>query len=103
MQPAAVDQKIKALRTPFKSKYQDESWPCKNGKYYVGAGGGGRVGRARASPAPEPSLGLASHVNLERLVGSLLQHCERGGVLVIADGGNSAVGFEQGKRARPSP
>jgi hypothetical protein len=32
-------------------------------------------------------LGLASHVNLERLVSCLLQHCKRGGVLVITDGG----------------
>jgi hypothetical protein len=54
----------------------------------AGAGAGGRgVGRANASesPAPEPSLGLASHVNLERLVSALLQHCKRGGVLVIAE------------------
>ena len=45
----------------------------------------------RATPAPEPSLGLASHVSLERLVSGLLQNCKRGGVLVIADGGNPAV------------
>ena len=45
-----------------------------------GAGGGGRVGRMRAYPAPEPSLGLASHVNLEHLVSGLPQYCERGGV-----------------------
>ncbi len=42
-------------------------------------------------PSPEPSLGLASHVNLERLVSGLLQHCECGGVLVITDGRNPAV------------
>jgi len=36
-------------------------------------------------------LGLASQVSLERLVSCLLQHCKRGGVLVIADGGNPAV------------
>jgi hypothetical protein len=45
----------------------------------------------RASPAPEPSLGLASHVNLERLVRGLVQHCKHGGVRVISDGGNLAV------------
>ena len=41
-------------------------------------------------PAPEPSLGLASHVNLKRLVGGLLQYCERGG------GNPAVVGLEQG-------
>ncbi len=49
---------------------------------------------------PEPSLGLASHVNLDRLVGGLIQRCERGGVLpvVMADSGNPAVvGLEQGR------
>ncbi len=57
----------------------------------AGGGGGGRVGRARASPTPEPSLGLASHVNLDRLISCRLRYCEHGGVLVIADGGNPAV------------
>ena len=38
--------------------------------------GGGRVGSARATPAPEPSLGLASHVKLERLVACHLQTFE---------------------------
>ena len=56
-----------------------------------GGAGAGAGGRGVASPAPEPSLGLASHVSLERLVSSLLQHCKRGGVPVIADGGNPAV------------
>jgi len=65
------------------------------------AGAGGRgVGRARATPAPEPSLGLASHVNLERLVSGLLQNCKRGGVLVIADGGNPAVGCPEVRSGR---
>jgi hypothetical protein len=57
----------------------------------TGAWGGARAGQVRASSALEPSLGLASHVNLERLVSGLLQCCKRGGVLVIADGGNPAV------------
>ncbi len=43
--------------------------------------GGGRVGRVRASPALVPSLSLASHVNLERLISSLLQHCKRGALV----------------------
>jgi hypothetical protein len=54
-------------------------------------GGGGRVGRARASPAPEPSLGLARHVNLERPSAESSSIASFGGVLVIADGGNPAV------------
>ncbi len=36
-------------------------------------GGGGRVGSASASPAPNPSLGLAGRVVLEVLVVGLLQ------------------------------
>jgi hypothetical protein len=39
------------------------------------------LGHPVPSPAPEPSLGLVSHVNLERLVSSHLQHCKRGGGL----------------------
>ena len=64
------------------------SQPQRRSPRLRGAGGGGRVGRTRASPAPEPSLGFASHVNLERLVSGLLPHCQRGGVLIFADGGN---------------
>ena len=57
----------------------------------AGGTGGGRVGSARATPAPEPSLGLASHVKLERLVACLLQTFEGCCVLVIANAGNPAV------------
>ncbi len=58
-----------------------------------GAGGeeGGRVGSSRATPAPEPSLGLASHVKLERLVACLLQTFKGCCLLVIANAGNPAV------------
>ena len=39
----------------------------------TGGGRGGSIGSAAASPVPEPSLDLASHVELERLVAGLLQ------------------------------
>ncbi len=57
----------------------------------TGCGGGGSGGSARATPAPEPSLGLASQVKLDLLVASLLQTFEGCCVLVIANAGNPAV------------
>jgi hypothetical protein len=62
--------------------------------------GGGRVGWARASTAPEPSLGLVSHVNFECLVSGLLQYCERGGVLVIAGHSGNPPSFDLKYRDR---
>jgi hypothetical protein len=56
----------------------------------AGGGGGGSIGSASASPAPEPSLGLAGHVVLKVLVG-LLQTFEGCCVLVIADAGKPDV------------
>ncbi len=57
----------------------------------AGGGGGGRVGSSRATPAPETSLGLESHIKLERLVAYHLQTFEGCSVLVIANAGNPAV------------
>ncbi len=57
----------------------------------AGGGGSGSGGSARATPAPEPSLGLASQVKLERLIAGIFQTFEGCCVLVIANAGNPAV------------
>ena len=60
--------------------------PCGAGGGTGGGAGGGRggsIGSAAAFPVPDPSLDLASHVDLERLVAGLLQRGKEGLVRVI--------------------
>ncbi len=72
-------------------------WSCKQAHMHLCiksiflCWGGGCAGSARATPAPEPSLGFASHVKLERLIACLLQTFEGYCVLAIAKAGNPAV------------